>query len=104
MAKIYISEYKHIAYAYVGGRNNPLMIASEMSPPKDSVVDFGSGEAKSPAFQAGTLFIRVWADADCCIRIGDNPTATTSNKPVSAKMPEYFSVNPGQKLSAIALG
>lgn len=104
MAKLYISEYKDIAYTYVSGSNEPLMIASETVAPKDSVVDFGSGEAKSAAFAPGTAFIRVWSDADVCIRIGIAPTATTSNKPLSAKTPEYFAVTPGHKLSAIALG
>jgi LysM repeat protein len=35
--------------------------------------------------------------------IGKTPTATTNDTPRAAKSPEYVQVQPGDKLSAIAL-
>lgn len=47
----------------------------------------------------GGEFIRLFADADCHIAFGDNPTAT-ANHPKYAANVEYFrSVRPGEKLS-----
>lgn len=100
MSKLYVSEYADIAYVPY---SVPLMIASEITPSHDQVVDFTIGVAASVAFQARTKFVRLWADEDCCVKFGRGPTATTSNKPVAAKTPEYFAVAAGDKVSAIGL-
>lgn len=97
MAKLYYSEY-----SVVGAFETPAQMALEPSI-EAKVVDFSSGEAKSGAFNVRTRFVRVWADADCCLAFGTNPTADENSLPVAAKAPEYFGVAPGDKLSAIGM-
>jgi hypothetical protein len=101
MAKMWVTEYRDIGWA---NYSNPLMIPSEVLSVRTQVVDFSAGEAKTAsAFRADTKFVRLWTDTDCCTLIGKTPTATTNDTPRAAKSPEYVQVQPGDKLSAIAL-
>jgi hypothetical protein len=50
---------------------------------------------------AQTYQVRVVTTTDAFILIGDSPTATTSDMPTFAGLPEYFTITPGQKVSAI---
>lgn len=45
--------------------------------------------------------IRVATTTDAYIKIDNSPTATTSDPPIFAGQLEYFTVTPGQKVSAI---
>jgi len=53
------------------------------------------------AVGAKTTKVRVWCSTDSFVRIGVAPTATTADMPVTAGTPEYFDINPGEKVSAI---
>jgi hypothetical protein len=54
------------------------------------------------AFGAQTYQIRVVADSACHIKIGDGAqTATTSDPFLPANWPEYMTVTPGQRISAV---
>lgn len=56
----------------------------------------------SNAFNVGTHLIRVESDATCSVQIGGNsPIATATSMRVSAGVPEYFIVQPGQRLAVI---
>ena len=57
---------------------------------------------QSSAISAATRFVRVVADADCHIAVGDNPTATTGDLKLTAGSAEYFGVTPGHKIAVIA--
>jgi hypothetical protein len=48
-----------------------------------------------------TYKVRVLVTTDAYIKIGDSPTATTSDTYIPALTPEYFTITPGQKVSAI---
>lgn len=45
--------------------------------------------------------VRVVATTAAYIKIGNSPTATTSDVYMPADSPEYFTITPGQKVSAI---
>ena len=48
--------------------------------------------------------VRIFADVDCFVHWGDNPTATNdglSGMPLGAENPEYISINAGQKFAVI---
>ena len=48
--------------------------------------------------------VRIFADVDCFVQWGDNPTATNdglSGMPLGAENPEYVSINAGQRFSVI---
>lgn len=72
---------------------------------------FKQGVTKSVAYTgtAGTIAavgakttkVRVWCSTDAFVKIGDAPTATTSDMPMAAGIPEYFDITPGQKVSYI---
>lgn len=47
--------------------------------------------------------VSVVADVDCAIRVGANPTATVNDYPVKASELRTFAVQPGQRISAIAV-
>jgi hypothetical protein len=58
--------------------------------------------ASSSAFAATTSLIRVVADTDCYIEIGDGVlTASAADTLLPANTVEYFSVTPGQKIAFI---
>lgn len=57
--------------------------------------------ATSNAFGAQTRVIRVASTTDCHIKIGDAPTATTSDHVLPAGVVEYIVVDPSDKLAAI---
>jgi len=61
-----------------------------------------SSAAITNAFGAQTYQIRVAANSACHIKIGDGvQTATTSDPFLPANWPEYITVTPGQRISAI---
>lgn len=54
----------------------------------------GTSAATSNALNLNTVVIRVVATTNCFIKIGTGtPTATTSDVPLMASVPEYFRVN-----------
>lgn len=57
--------------------------------------------AQSAAFGGDTKLIRIWCDTQSAMLTGANPTATVAHMPVSALVPEYFQVIPGQKAAFI---
>lgn len=50
---------------------------------------------------AQTFNVRVYCTTDAFVKFGVTPTATTADMPVAGGVFEYFSVNPGEKISAI---
>lgn len=56
---------------------------------------------QSAAFGGDTKLVRIWCDTQSAVAFGANPTATTSNMPLSAGVPEYFQVIAGQKAAFI---
>lgn len=48
-----------------------------------------------------TRLVRVWCSTDAHIAVGSAPVATTDDMPVTGSLPEYFAIDPGQKVSAI---
>lgn len=96
MAVLYISEFANMA----GVGSRPVNVAP-MPPLVEQTVAIGAGSVQSNAFSATTQIIRVCADAVCSIVIGANPTATATTMRLAANVPEYFAVQPGQKLAVI---
>jgi hypothetical protein len=66
-------------------------------------IAYNSSTAIANPFGPETFQIRLVADSACCYRIGDGPqTATVSDVFLPANTVEYVTVNPGQRISAIA--
>ena len=98
MAKLYVTEF--VGVASLPSTNEPTM-AAKLPSLGTQVVTFTTASVQSVAFNANTRFVRVLADADTCIRGGSNPTAVTTDLRLSSGVPEYFGVNPGDKIAAI---
>jgi hypothetical protein len=96
MSTLYISEFKSLGS--IGTHN---VNAAPMPPLVEQTVAIGAGSLQSNAFGANTQVIRVCADSVCSIEIGANPTATATTARIPANVPEYFAVQPGQKLAVI---
>lgn len=66
-------------------------------------VSFTGTAGQSAAFDADTSVISIKADTDCAVRIGANPTAVATDLPLSAGNVCNLAVDPGQKISVIAI-
>ena len=99
MAKLYITEFNRMPSngADIGG----FPQAAQLPSLGTQVVTYTTTSVQSVAFGADTRFVRVQADTDTCIRGGSNPTAVTTDMRITAGVPEYFGVNPGDKIAAI---
>lgn len=97
MSKLYITEHRRLTRSADG---HIMQIPGDYG--VDQIIDFSGGAAASTAFAATTQFIRVNTDAVCSIAFGSAPTATTSNRRLSAGQTEFFPVFGGDKLSAIS--
>lgn len=97
MATLFITELKELGRGSDGG----TVPVAPMPPATVQTVTFATA-AQSAAFGGATRYVRLYSDADCCVRFGDNPTAVTTDTPMAADTPEYFGVEPGHKVSAVA--
>jgi hypothetical protein len=62
----------------------------------------GTSAQTSGTFGRGTY--RLWADQDCYVAFGPNPTAAAaSSMPLTAKTPEYVDLQAGDKIAVIQL-
>lgn len=66
-----------------------------------SVAYTGTAGTISNAVGAQTYKVRVVVTTAAYIKIDNSPTATSSNTYMAADSPEYFTITPGQKVSAI---
>lgn len=66
-------------------------------------IDFTATSQQSAAAPDGVTGFRLIADQDCWFLIGANPTAVavTSRLMLAAASPEYFAINPGQKIAVL---
>jgi hypothetical protein len=67
----------------------------------DQTRSFTASSAQSSAVGPKTNIVRLYATKLCHVKFGDNPTASTSNMPLAAGIPEYFGIAPGQKIAVI---
>lgn len=61
----------------------------------------GTAAAISTAISNNVHVVRVVATTACYIAVGSSPTATTSDMYLPAAIPEYLTIHPGQKISAV---
>ena len=94
MSTLYVSEY---ARPTPHGGGAP----SGQEPEVLTQVVVFSSSTQSDGFSDDTTFVRIWADADCRVKFGADPTADGDSKPITAKAAEYFGVRPGHKIAAI---
>jgi hypothetical protein len=66
-----------------------------------SVAFTGTAGTITNALTAGNYMVRVVATSACYIAIGGAPTATAAGVYLPANVPEYFTLSPGEKISAI---
>ena len=60
-----------------------------------------TGTAGAIANVVGASKVCIWCSTDAHIAVGSAPVATTSDKPVTAKLDYVIDIEPGQKVSAI---
>ena len=97
MASIWITELRAMPI----DSNGKTVEAASLPAITTQKVAISGTSAQSAAFNADTKFIRVLSDLNCCILSSADPTATTSDLPLTAENAEYFGVIPGQKLATI---
>lgn len=66
-----------------------------------SVAYTGTAGTISTAINTGVQKVRVVVTSAAYIKIDNTPTATSSDAYIPADSPEYFTIAPGQKVSAI---
>lgn len=66
-----------------------------------SVAFTGTAGTITTAITSGTQKVRVIVTTAAYVKIGNTPTATSSDVYLAADAPEYFTITEGQKVSAI---
>jgi hypothetical protein len=66
-----------------------------------SVAYTGTAGTIANAVGSYTKAVRVYCTTDAFVKISQSPTATSADVPISAGIPEYFAIHPGEKVSAI---
>ena len=66
-----------------------------------SVAYSGTAGAIANPVGSQTYKVRVVCTTDAFVRIDNDPTATASDAPLLAGAPEYFTITPGMKVSAV---
>lgn len=66
-----------------------------------SVAYTGTAGTITNAVAAGIFKVRVVVTTAAFVKIGNSPTATSSDVYLAADSPEYFTITPGMKVSAI---
>jgi hypothetical protein len=94
MATAFVTEYFRLSKDANGGR-----VAAGKEPANTTQSITFSSSTQSAAFQASTSVIRIWVSSQAHVKVGANPTADANDTPLSAKNPEYFGVNPGDKIA-----
>jgi hypothetical protein len=88
---------------------NALIFASGAPIPAEpnfgtQTVDIKSTNQQSEPFGPAVRFIRIHTDRDCAIKFGPSPEASPADTRMSANAVEVFAVQPGHRVSVIAIG
>lgn len=82
--------------------SNPNTKFDAVFPGASQKVSFtGTSAQCTNPFAANVSILRVFADQDCYLAFGVNPTADSTGLFLPAGMIEYFGINPGDKVAAI---
>lgn len=88
MATLWITEYSDMP---AGWKGSEIPIGMEPAVTAQTVT-FTATSAGSNAFAPRTRYVRVISDADCHLKFGVSPTATTTDTKMIAGSPEYFGI------------
>ena len=66
-----------------------------------SVAYTGTAGTIATAIATGVTAVRVVVTSAAFVKVGNDPTATTSDVYMAANVPEVFTITPGQKVSAV---
>jgi len=80
--------------------NSPIWA---LRPRTTHTLSFTGTSQQTPAFNKNTIVVRVYANQDCFLEFGLNPTATSSSMPLPAGVVEYFKVQDAEKIAAIQI-
>ena len=97
MATIYITEYLRMP---LDGVERVTQCGLEPALAMQTVA-ISVGSVQSVAFQPGTTFVRINADAACSVAFGTNPVATATASRLSPNSTELFGVVGGLKVAVI---
>jgi hypothetical protein len=70
---------------------------------RSQTVEIESASSASEPFSTATRFIRVHTDRGCALKVGAAPVATPADTRISAGGAEYFAVQPGHRIAAVAI-
>jgi len=96
----YITELPGFPAGFAG---NLIMCASLPATARQQV-PITSTSTKSAQFDPSTRILRLYADANCSIQIGDPPSVGAGiwDYPIRAGLPEFIVVPPGTALAVVA--
>ena len=96
---MFITEYAELA---VDKKGNPVPVGKEGGSTIYQQITYTATHGASAAFGKGTNFVRITLDAAGYVKFGGTPVAVTAtHTPMQANTPEYFGVEPEQKVSAV---
>jgi hypothetical protein len=95
MATLYVTEFSGMVPDGLGA----IPQAAKQPPLAEQTVGINATPASSAVFTSKTRLVRVHTDSACSINFSGN--ASVSNARMAANQTEYFSVDPGAKVSVI---
>jgi hypothetical protein len=95
MATLWVTEFAEIPM--VQGVPTPVAVEPAVA---EQAVTFTTTTASS-AFNGSTRYVRIISSADCHVRFGLAPTATTSTAKLLAGVAEWRAVTPLHKVAAV---
>lgn len=98
MAYLFITELKSLRK----DRNGLVPPVGALPPVAEQRISISGSSGQSAALNAETRLVRLISDSVCSVSVGPNPTATTSLLRLAADSPEYFFVNPTDKIAVIS--
>ena len=88
MATLYVSEF---ATQGIDARGH-MMVVADVPMAAEQTVAITGASVQSSTFNPLTKFVRISTDSICSIKLGTNPTATTTTMRMAANTAEYFSI------------
>lgn len=98
MATLYVTEFGKFGFDENGGS---IPLGREPAFATQAVTITSSSTAATNAFGKTTFIVRLLADANCHVKFGANPTATTNDELLLANVPEWRFVEAGHKVAVI---
>lgn len=98
MATLWVVEFAELPQDE-RGKDVPVGNLGDVTVQKVTIA--GTSAATTNGMQNTTRYVRLLADATCYVAVATSPTASSDTTPFGSEIPEYFGIQPGEKVAVI---